>query len=262
MSYIYETHAHTVLASACGKSYGSEYISFYKSLGYHGIIMTDHFFNGNCAIPKDLPWEERVELFCKGYEEAKAEGDRQNFQVFFSWECRFDGDEFLVYGLDKEWLLAHPDMLSWDHVTHYQKVKEAGGLVIQAHPFRERDYLTEIYLHPYQCDGWEVANAGNPAYQDKLAYQYAKKHHMVMSAGSDIHTVGKTSCGDFFGVAFDTPLTSIHDYVTRMKAGEGKLHVTPGRLDWEEGTKNTLPVFLFDTENKKTAVSDLDKFLF
>lgn len=82
MLYLYETHLHTTAASACARSSGAEYISFYKSLGYAGIIVTDHFFNGNCSIPDNLPWEERVNLFCRGYEEAKAEGDRQGLQVF------------------------------------------------------------------------------------------------------------------------------------------------------------------------------------
>ena len=64
MSYLYEVHLHTTAASACAKSAGSEYISFYKNLGYDGIIVTDHFFNGNCCVPKNLPWEERVDIFC------------------------------------------------------------------------------------------------------------------------------------------------------------------------------------------------------
>ena len=124
MSYRYETHLHTTAASACAKSAGSEYISFYKDLGFDGIIVTDHFFNGNCCVPKNLPWEDRVDIFCSGYEDAKAEGDRQGLKVFFAWESRFHGDEFLVYGLDKEWLKAHPDMLEWDHITHYNKITE------------------------------------------------------------------------------------------------------------------------------------------
>lgn len=134
MSYIYETHLHTTAASACARSAGSEYISFYKNLGYDGIIVTDHFFNGNCCVPENLPWEERVDIFCSGYEDAKAEGDRQGLKVFFAWECCFDGDEFLIYGLDKHWLKSHPDMMTWDHITHYKKIKADGGLVVQAHP--------------------------------------------------------------------------------------------------------------------------------
>lgn len=259
MSYIYETHLHTCIASACGKSRGYEYIPFYKNLGYSGIFVTDHFFNGNTAIPANLPWEERVNRFFKGYEEAKAEGDKQGIDVFFAWECRFDGDEFLVYGLDKEWLLAHPDILGWDHITHYRKVKESGGLVVQAHPFRERDYLSRVDLHPYLCDAWEVANAGNPAWQDRLAYRYAAAHHIHMTAGSDIHLVNKTESGGFYGIAFDTPLTSSKDYVNRIKTGQGyTLHVPSDLLTQTPDLPNTLPVYLFDEQNKEHYIPDVE----
>lgn len=250
MSYLYETHLHTTAASACAKSAGSEYISFYKNLGYDGIIVTDHFFNGNSCVPKNLPWEERVDIFCSGYEDAKAEGDRQGLKVFFAWECCFDGDEYLVYGLDKKWLKSHPDMMEWDHITHYEKIKADGGLVVQAHPFRERDYLSEVYVHQHQCDAFEVANAGNTPEQDRMAYRYAMEHGIPMTAGSDIHHVGKTNNGLIYGMEFVTPLNSIEDYVARVRNRFGfSLHVPPELLAWETGTTNHLPVYIFDKTN-------------
>lgn len=262
MSYLYETHLHTVQASACGQSKGSDYISFYKEKGYTGIIVTDHFFNGNTCIPENLPWEERVHLFCKGYEDAKEEGDKQGLQVFFAWECRFGPDEFLVYGLDKEWLLAHPEILEWDHITHYNQIQKAGGLVVQAHPFRERDYLDKIELHPFQCDAWEVANACNPAYQDRLAYRYAKTHNIPMTAGSDIHKIGLTVTGELYGIAFDEPLTSIQDYVARIKSGTGyDLHVPKDLLTLTPDKVNELPVYLFDEENQGRFINDINSIL-
>ncbi len=262
MAYLYETHLHTVQASACGRSRGCDYISFYKEKGYSGIIVTDHFFNGNTCVPSNLSWEERVNLFCEGYESAKAEGDKQGLQVFFAWECRFGPDEFLIYGLDKEWLLAHPDILSWNHITHYQKIQEAGGLVVQAHPFRERDYLDRIDLHPFQCDAWEVANAGNPAYQDRLAYRYAKKHHIPMTVGSDIHKVGETVSGTIYGMAFDEPITSIQDYVARIKAGKGyTLQVPQDLLTLTPDQPPILPTYLFNEKNQPKLIKGVETIL-
>ena len=37
-------------------------------------------------------------------------GDEIGLQVFFGWEETFDGQDFLIYGLDKEWMLKHPEM--------------------------------------------------------------------------------------------------------------------------------------------------------
>ena len=47
--YKYETHLHTCEASACASAKGEEQARRYKELGYDGIIVTDHFFNGNTS---------------------------------------------------------------------------------------------------------------------------------------------------------------------------------------------------------------------
>lgn len=84
--YRYETHLHTCQSSACGRSTGAEHARYYKSIGYTGIIVTDHFFGGNTAASRSGDWEKRVNEFCAGYEDAKAEGDRIGLDVFFGWE--------------------------------------------------------------------------------------------------------------------------------------------------------------------------------
>lgn len=214
--YRYETHLHTKEASACSSCWAEDYIDLYQKLGYSGIIVTDHFYHGNTCIPRDLPWSEWVDRFCLGYEHAKEEGDKKNFQVFFGWEENFNGDEYLIYGLDKEWLHRHPEMLSWNQQEQFDVVRKDGGLVVQAHPFRERDYLREINLHPNQVDAMEVANLGNQCYMDTLAYEYCNRNGIIMTSGSDMHHAGNVS-NQCFGMQFEKRLESIHDYVTAIK---------------------------------------------
>ena len=48
--YFYEMHCHTSEGSDCSSSTGEEMAVYYKSLGYDGIFITDHFFNGNSRI--------------------------------------------------------------------------------------------------------------------------------------------------------------------------------------------------------------------
>ena len=43
----YETHCHTNEASKCARWSGEECVKHYKRLGYDGIFVTDHFFNGS-----------------------------------------------------------------------------------------------------------------------------------------------------------------------------------------------------------------------
>ena len=233
MLYKYETHLHTCEASACGVSRGAEYISVYKKLGYDGIFVTDHFFGGNTAVSAELDWEERIEQYCSGYENALAEAARQNerdggnFKVFFGLEQTFEGDDYLIYGLGKDWLLAHPEAESMNHRQFFDAVNQEGGLMIQAHPFRLRDYIRAIHLHPREVHGVEVYNGGNKMSENELAELYAKDYGFPVTSGSDIHNIafaledkgdGKMPVG---GMAFSTPLACIEDYIARIKNKEG-----------------------------------------
>ena len=238
--YRYETHLHTKQASACATCLGQDYIEPYQRAGYTGIIVTDHFYHGNCCIPKNLSWKDWVDHFAKGYEDAKREGDKRGFQVFFGWEENFDGDEYLIYGLDKEWLYEHEEVKFWTHEEQFVKVHEAGGIVVHAHPFRERDYLNKINLHPGCVDAIEVANCGNLPYMDANAYDYCMEHNFIMTAGSDMHHKKDVS-SHCFGMAFSKPLESIHDFVLSIK--EASLIVTKDR--WQTKLAPTLPVYRY-----------------
>ncbi len=209
--YIYETHMHTSQASACAGSTGAELARVYKDSGYTGIIVTDHFFNGNSAIPKDLPWERKVAGFCAGYEDAYREGQRIGLQVFFGWESNFNGQEFLIYGLDKGWLLAHPEIVTVTPDVQYKMVRADGGMVIQAHPFREDWYIDRVRVYADAIDGVEAYNIGNErrglALNDKACY-YAQRFNLPSTSGSDAHRVTDARGG----MAFNRKLTDIHDF--------------------------------------------------
>ena len=228
MPFLYETHMHTCLASKCGESTGKEHARFYKEAGYTGIIMTDHFFRGNTAVERDLPWEERIDWFWSGYEDAKEEGDRIGLDVFFGLEQNFAGDEYLVYGLTKEYMKAHPEMEHWTRRQQLEEVHKAGGCVIQAHPFRIRGYMDRIRLGTLFCDGIEAANLGNQPLDDARAYRMGKALGLVMTAGSDNH---HSPIAAPFGVELEKRLTSVDDYVKIItERGRIGLHVPENRF--------------------------------
>jgi hypothetical protein len=211
--YKYETHLHTKTGSACATVSGAEQAIEYKKAGYSGIFITDHFFRGNSCIPKAMPWDERIELFCRGYEEAKRVGDKIGLQVFFGWEETFEGQDFLVYGLNKQWLLSHPETEHWTIQEQFNAVSKAGGLVIHAHPFRNRPYIPKIRLFPKWVHGVEVYNACNYEEENKEAFYYAKKYNLPMTAGADSHhhEIIKS------GIAVDDKFADEMDYVKLIK---------------------------------------------
>lgn len=218
MSYKYETHMHTSQGSACGRSTGAEMAIAHKEAGYTGIFVTDHFFNGNCAVPKELPWEERVELFCKGYEEAKAEGDRIGLDVFFGFEYCYDAADFLVYNLDKEWLKAHPDIDKWEPRKAFAAMRADGGFIIHAHPFRERDYINHIHLFPRDVDGVEVMNGGQKDFplMNERAEVYAMMYELPKTSGSDGHHADALK---MCGVEAPMRIKEPTDYLKLMQTG-------------------------------------------
>jgi hypothetical protein len=263
MSYLYETHLHTSQASACARSKGAEYIRQYQDMGYSGIIVTDHFYHGNTAISHSLPWKEWVKQFCRGYEDARSEGERRRFDVFFGWEETFDGgDDYLIYGLDREWLLEHPEVKNWTRGEQYRTVKEAGGCVVQAHPFRQRDYIRQVILSTGCVDAVEVANAGNSEQsQDALAMRYAKKIKRPVTAGSDSHDA-RQMCSDWvYGVFVENELKTIGDYVNVVcNNGISGISMSEGRCDYHGDETVKLPVDIRDQDDRSTG-GNWKKFL-
>ena len=232
MDFLYETHMHTREGSSCGVSRGREYVQRYLDLGYTGIIITDHFFNGNCAVDRTLSWDKWVHEFCRGYEHARDEGARRGLDVFFGWEESFDGDDYLVYGLDKEWLLGHPEVCRWTRKEQFDEAGRYGGCVVQAHPFRLNYYIKRAHLFPDLVDAVEAANSGNEKMFDVLARAYANKYRIPVTAGSDIHYAGDIRPDTVFGVFLGKKMETIADYVNAVKNN------TISRLRTHEGRFN------------------------
>ncbi len=253
--YLYETHLHTAQASACGIANGEDYIDHMMSLGYQGMFVTDHFFNGNSCVPA-LPWKERVKWYASGYDRAFAAAEGKDFDVFFGIEFNFKGDEYLLYGVGVDWLLKNEDLLGLSRQEVYSRVHEGGGIMVHAHPYRERGYLSDIWLTPEVTDGAEVYNAANPDYQNALGYVYAEGLDVPMTAGSDIHRLHHDAMG---GMLFKRRIKDERDFARAILGREGvPVRVFEGRIEPVKGIrelteteeKPTLPVHRLDREGK------------
>ena len=224
--YAYETHLHTSEGSACGRSTGAEMAMACKNAGYSGIIVTDHFFYGNTAADRSLSWKDWVEAYCSGYDNARKMGELIGLNVMFGWEASYRGTDFLVYGLDKEWLIAHPEIRDASIEEQYEMVHADGGYIVHAHPYREASYIPEIRLFPEYVDAVEVNNAahevgkrlpdGSVPYNDK-ALAYARRYNFPETGGSDIHSINLFGGG----MAFSHPINNIGDYISAVKNREG-----------------------------------------
>ena len=248
--YLYETHMHTCQGSACGTSTGAEHARFYKERGYQGIFITDHFFGGNTAAPRAGKWKDRIDHYCSGFEDAWNEGQKIGLDVFFGIEQNFEGDEYLIFGLDKQYLLDHPEIEHWTRKEQFENVHAAGGCVIQAHPFRMRGYLNAIRVCDLYADGIEVANAGNTQPQDAYAARYCKERGIYTIAGSDNHKSREDSV--LYGVGLDRRLDSAADWVQHVLTRQPHTLLCPAsRWDGSPAGEPLIRTFVMDESNER-----------
>lgn len=187
MDYMCEMHLHSSEISTCGKKTRKEMLDIAKKNGYDGVFFTDHFWRGNCRI-KELSWRECIEKYSEEHKKAVEYGRRIGVDVFFGFELCERTADFLIYGIDADFLLSHPKARDMKIGEVLELFREAGGLVIQAHPFREARYIDEMLLYPLHVDGVEVLNTHNRTERaDLLAEQYAAAYDMITTCGSDYH---------------------------------------------------------------------------
>lgn len=223
--YLYETHVHSSMGSKCAHSLPSEMVRAYKKAGYTGFVLTDHFIKGNTSVPRDLDWATRMHMYYDAYLEAKEEGDKLDFDVFFGIEHKYvKGKEILIYGIDLDFLLVHPELNEADIETYAKLVHEAGGILVHAHPNRIRDYIDPSVPNNFEvCDGIEVYNAADPDEINALNLQDAKTLGKIMTSGGDVHQAENDEKLGLAGMGFERRLKDIHDFVVALKNEEGHI---------------------------------------
>ncbi len=216
--YKYETHLHTCPVSKCAKATVRENLEFYKEMGYDGVFITNHFLDGYINIDPSLSYEEKINFYFSDYQEAKSLEKEIGIKVFCGVEMTHKGNDFLIYGLDKEWYLTHPEIMEMSRRKELEYLMENGALVIHAHPFREAGYIDCIRLYPQSVHGTEVINACRTPRENQMAMQYADHYNHIKFAGSDNH-IGKNIM-HLAGVESPRPVENELDFVNAVKNGE------------------------------------------
>ena len=225
--YLYECHQHTALCSGCGQADPEALIRALKADGFAGVVLTEHFYHGNTAINRNLPWEEFVRPYEEGYLRTKEIGERYDIDVLFGLEEGIgDGKEVLLYGLTPAAVYAHPELRDAGLPEIAAIVRREGGLVFQAHPFRVTPWIPRPWEElPAAClDGVESDNAHNQPLQNARAAQFAEKYGLLRSAGTDAHTADEAGR---FGIACDHRIRTEAELAQVLRAGDYELHTPP-----------------------------------
>ena len=219
--YLYETHLHTYPVSKCARAGVRESLEFYKSQGYAGVFMTNHFLDGNINIDKALPYEEKVEFYFSDYYEALEIGKEIGIKVFLGVEISYRGTDFLIFGLDKEWFLAHPEIMDMKKSEELPFLASHGALVVQAHPYRQDRHIDHIRLFPHCIEGVETVNACRTELENRMADIFADAYGFVKTAGTDNHISSKIT--HLAGMESETPLLDEADFIRRVRNREMNL---------------------------------------
>lgn len=189
MNFLYETHCHGGQCSRCARSLSQDMVRAYQSAGYTGLVLTDHFIWGNTSVNRSLPWDVRMFKYYNAYLDAKEVGDKLDFDVIFGLEHYYgSGKELLVYGIGLEFLLAHPEIPQLNVDNFAALVHSTGGVLIQAHPYRQRYYINDgMPVRPDLVDGIEIYNAWNAPGENPQAFELAQTGDFILTSGGDTH---------------------------------------------------------------------------
>lgn len=218
--FLYETHLHTSPVSKCGRATVEETVAFYKEIGYDGVFITNHFLDGNLNYDKAAPYDEKIDFYFSDVEQGQKIGRELGIKVFSGVELSHLGTDFLIYGLDKQWYLAHPEIMEMKKSQELALMMEQGALVIQAHPYREASYIDHIRLYPRHIHGVETVNSSQCDERNAIAKFFCDHYGLLHFSGSDNHNGAKRE--KLAGMACREAVTSELDFVAKVLAGQAE----------------------------------------
>lgn len=219
MHYLTELHCHTFEVSDCGTVTSDKIADKYADAGYSSLTVTNHLsrftFNGkNQKYSGGDSWEEKIEFFMNGVEVMK-QASKGRFNVLWGIELRLNTDEndYLVYGVTKDFLLSHPELLDLKAKDASELLHKNGLLLFQAHPFRNSMKMT----NPALLDGIEGYN-GHPGQDSRndIAIIWAKRFGLKLLSGTDFHHDHHTPTG---GIITSYPITTNEELLQTLKDG-------------------------------------------
>jgi len=203
-----DLHSHTFPASVCSNIKVEDLIRKSKEIGLDGVCLTEH----------NKPWDKDAVLRLR---------DKFSFPVFRGMEVTTKDGDVLVFGLNEEMngIVSAAELR--------QRVSDAGGFMIAAHPFRgfllfsfvqlsltpERAAMRAVFQ---SVDAIEAYNCKVNAEETRLAFEVGSRLKLPCVAGSDAHTL--IDVGKYF-THFDNKISSDEDLVAELAAG--RFHVEP-----------------------------------
>ena len=221
MNKVYKTdlHCHTSEMSGCAKENAVDTINKYVEYGYTSLVISNHCENTRIHAPLDYRYryDSYEELINKIYDAIdyirEVAGDRLYILSGFELCNSETENDYLIYGLTREQALGFDLCFSkMEAVSRY--VRECGGVIIQAHPFR----IDMTLVHPELVDGYEIHNSSDSwLYVNCMATLWAQLNccdDKILTAGNDHHNPRDIPTA---GILTSKPITNDAELIRVLK---------------------------------------------
>ena len=193
---LFDLHAHSSGISVCCKVNAGDALRIARENGMDGLVLCNHYQNTSKYMP-DGDHRAFSERYLAEYRQAVALAKQMHMGLIFGVEVtmtRYELVHLVIYGVGPDFVRAHTQMYDYTQEQLYRAVKEAGGVLIQAHPYRIKRRLMDVEL----LDGIEV-NC-HPKYEDVYLEEMAEiatRYGKILTCGGDYHhdTPYRPKCG-------------------------------------------------------------------
>lgn len=188
-----DLHAHTSGISRCCQIDAVGMLETAKSVGLDGVVLTNHYqksyLDGGTA-------DAFAHKYTDEFYYTRECGERLGMRVLFGIEVTSEPNNkqhILIYGVEPEFVFDNPCIFDYTLKELYEAVRSAGGIIVQAHPYRNGGKLLDVkYL-----DGVEV-NC-HPLYGKSDAeamIKIASENRLALTCGGDYHNdTYRCKCG-------------------------------------------------------------------
>jgi len=212
--YRTELHCHSSEISECAEVSIPDIIEKYTSYGYTSLVLTNHLWSWDCKNDFDKYKKKVEDMFAVCDMARDLAGDR--LHIINGVELALnDGNDYLLYGVTKEFLLSVEDISSLITQQLKDKANASDIIVIHAHPLR----FGQWHLPPEEIDGYEIYN-GHPEAQsnnDAAELIFTRLKGKILTSGSDFHYHHHIPRA---GIATDKPITCMEELMSTLRSGD------------------------------------------
>jgi len=189
-----DLHVHTQERSSCGKSSEEEQIRAAMAMGLDAIVFTDH---DRLAPPGRL---------------QELNNNYAPFKVFGGIEVSIGNEHLLVLGVHDYSL----ESCRWSYPALHRFVRERGGFIAVAHPFRFNPDL-QLDLEHFPPDALEGCSNNIAPQNNPRIWDLAERLGVPVLCNSDAHRTD--TLGRYYNLLERTP-TDERELIEILKSGQ------------------------------------------